>query len=491
MKKIFFGFLAFFVMIICFASVLAMINAGDIQLTSPADAYNTTNNAIPFVFNVTSSSNATDINCSVYLNNSLYGYNESVLNFTSTTIIPTPIPDGVYSWYVNCTDSDETNQSSSRALTIDTTAPTFSNNSTNSTYAGQAVRHSLKWQDNSLSGYIFSFDNGTGNFINDTWVAMTGASNWSNVTKTVNSTAGSVIRWGVYANDSAGNWNESLNYTYITVDGSAPALTLNLPAANAELSDTTVIFNCSATDATGISNISLYGNWTGYWILNETTNLSGKYNSTNFSSKILATNATYQWACYACDTLNNCNFSSSNQTFIIDQAIPTVRFVYPDDGELYTTTGTTQSVTFYYNVTSHDNFGIANCVLYIDGVANETNGSIVENENQSFSKTLTGSSDGEDYEWYVNCSDYAGNYNYSGTSRTVTVQITGSSNSSGSNSGNNNNNTQDNCPPNQMRCSGGNVEQCLNDEWEITQNCSYGCNPVNLTCETLSEVAFS
>ena len=43
-------------------------------------------------------------------------------------------------------------------------APTYSSNSTNSTLAGEPVEHRLKWEDDTaLSGYIFSFCNGTYN----------------------------------------------------------------------------------------------------------------------------------------------------------------------------------------------------------------------------------------------------------------------------------------------------------------------------------------
>jgi len=46
----------------------------------------------------------------------------------------------------------------------DTTPPTYSDNSTNSTLAGTPIEHRLKWNDNSgLSGYIFQFCNGTWN----------------------------------------------------------------------------------------------------------------------------------------------------------------------------------------------------------------------------------------------------------------------------------------------------------------------------------------
>ncbi|MCK4551014.1 MAG: hypothetical protein KAT91_03595, partial [Candidatus Aenigmarchaeota archaeon] len=51
---------------------------------------------------------------------------------------------------------------------------------------------------------------------NDSYVEMTSTGNWSNVTKSVNSTVGSAIRWRVYANDTAGNMNASLIYSFST-----------------------------------------------------------------------------------------------------------------------------------------------------------------------------------------------------------------------------------------------------------------------------------
>jgi hypothetical protein len=46
-------------------------------------------------------------------------------------------------------------------------------------------------------------------WVNDTWTSMTGATNWSNVTKVVNSTVGANIAWCVYANDTSNNWNRT------------------------------------------------------------------------------------------------------------------------------------------------------------------------------------------------------------------------------------------------------------------------------------------
>src|SRR3989344_7139256 len=95
--------------------------------------------------------------------------------------------------------------------------PYWQDNLINSTQAGTLVKHSVNWTDNiGLSGFIFSFDNGTGTFVNDSFVQMTGISSWSNVTKVVNSATGSIIRWRVYANDSSNNWNNTEIFQYTT-----------------------------------------------------------------------------------------------------------------------------------------------------------------------------------------------------------------------------------------------------------------------------------
>jgi len=129
-------------------------------------------------------------------------------NFTS-------LSDGNYDYYAYAIDTEgNANKTGIRIVTVDT-PPTYSLNSTNSTLAGTPVEFRLRWTDNvGLSGYIFSFDNGTGNFANDSWVQFTGT--WSNVTKTISSTVGATIRWKVYANDTSDNWNASDTYSFVT-----------------------------------------------------------------------------------------------------------------------------------------------------------------------------------------------------------------------------------------------------------------------------------
>jgi signal peptidase len=98
----------------------------------------------------------------------------------------------------------------------DMTSPLWLSNSINSTLAGTPIEHSVLWSDESLSGYIFSFDNCEGLLVNDTWISF--ADNWSNVTKTVNSTVNCTINWMVYANDTSNNWNATDLFSYNTTE---------------------------------------------------------------------------------------------------------------------------------------------------------------------------------------------------------------------------------------------------------------------------------
>lgn len=141
------------------------------------------------------------------LSNGTYIINASFAGYTTNSINKT----------IN--GANITNANISLSPTTDVTLPQYSLNQTNSTGAGQSVLFSLYWTDNNaLAGYIFSFDNGTGTFSNNSYAAMTGTGNWSNVTKTVNSTVGSTIRWRVYANDTSGNMNASGVFSFITAN---------------------------------------------------------------------------------------------------------------------------------------------------------------------------------------------------------------------------------------------------------------------------------
>jgi PGF-pre-PGF domain-containing protein len=85
----------------------------------------------------------------------------------------------------------------------------------------------MEWTaGSSISGYIFSFDNCTGSFANETWTELTGITNSTNNTKTINTTSGCTIRWRVHTNDTSGHWNSSMimSFTAVTTDGATCSL---------------------------------------------------------------------------------------------------------------------------------------------------------------------------------------------------------------------------------------------------------------------------
>jgi len=70
------------------------------------------------------------------------------------------------------------------------------------------------WKENEEFGGIISYgyviiETLMDTFVNDSWVPMTGTENWSNVTKSINSTVGIDYAWCVHANDTSGNWNST------------------------------------------------------------------------------------------------------------------------------------------------------------------------------------------------------------------------------------------------------------------------------------------
>ena len=170
--------------------------------------------------------------------------------------------------------------------TADVSSPIYSDNSTNSTIHNTMIKHSLKWQDNiNLSGYIFSFDNGTGSFTNDSWVSMTGTLNWSNITKMVNSTVGSTIRWKVYANDSSNNWNTSETYTYNTTNTLPTQTPVTLTPLPAETTDN-LTCNYVYSDADNDTESGVWFQWYVNGVENITTqNMS--YTITSLDDNII------------------------------------------------------------------------------------------------------------------------------------------------------------------------------------------------------------
>ncbi len=258
--------------------------------------------------------------------------------------------------------------------------PRYSDNSTNSTLKGTNVLHALKWEDGvGLDTYIFSFDNGTGTLVNDSLVDISGTNHWSNVTKGVNHTVGSTIRWQVFANDTYNNWNETPIYTYITI--AMPVITANVSDPATVYTNTDWEINITATDedsATMTGYTQFYMNGTSYStvqeqsINNDTNTLIATLGYANFLKNYNLTAETWVGD-------GTTNTSKTNLTVTVSNSVPT------------TTTPTLSPTIGYRNITE------ITC----------NNATISDTDNDSITWH---------YQWYINDTENATTQTISNTS---------------------------------------------------------------------------
>ncbi|HEA46200.1 MAG TPA: hypothetical protein ENH99_00265 [Candidatus Pacearchaeota archaeon] len=190
-------------------------------------------------------------------------------------------------------------------------SPQWFDNSTNSTVNGTLIEHRVMWtDDNALSGYIFSFDNGTGTFVNDSFVAMSGTEDWSNVSKVVNSTVGSTIRWRVYANDTNSSnpfsVTDIFEYTAAAVelDNTPPTIIIDSPT-NSTFTTNNIDYNITVNEALTNALASVDG------LANMTMTNDSTTHYFNLSSDHLAlSDGGHNITFYVNDTSGNENFST-------------------------------------------------------------------------------------------------------------------------------------------------------------------------------------
>ncbi|MHA2101210.1 MAG: hypothetical protein ACW99A_21300, partial [Candidatus Kariarchaeaceae archaeon] len=309
--------------------------------------------------------------------------------------------------------------------TIADNPPQWFDNTTNSTSAGEAVEHRVYWTDDiTLSGYIFEFDNGTGTFTNDSWVSMPSA-NWSNVTKVVNSTAGSTIRWRVYTNDSINNWNVTDIFQYTTTVDNPPQWYDPSVNDSTPTPPTTVRHNINWTDENALSFAYLEINSTGANCDTSanvsSTTLSGLSQWANLSWQVpdACEDKTIGWRQYVNDSSNQWN-ATDLQAYQVQNVNPIASFgTNPVDNY----NSSSQSITFDLKVS--DNLNVNGLSLYGNWSgtwsANQTNATPINDT--YLNVTVTGIPEGY-HVWGVWGNDTSGNFDFTNTNRTFIVDIT-------------------------------------------------------------------
>lgn len=224
-----------------------------------------------------------------------------------------------FRWY--CKDSSN-NWNATDIQTLTTTdpyAPGYSNIGYNTTNVEEPCKFSCYWHDEiGLAGFIFS-TNITGTWQNETWVALSGTDDWANVTKTLPSTAGLVIGFRWYCNDTANNWGSTPIQTLIVT---APGYPMYSDVSHSStLVASTCIFKTKITDGIALSGfIFSWRNGSNPW-QNETWSdpwsgepVWGWAETTKTLPNDLWT-VSYMW--YANDTTNHWTVSSSYSFTIV------------------------------------------------------------------------------------------------------------------------------------------------------------------------------
>ncbi|TKJ17709.1 hypothetical protein CEE44_04215 [Candidatus Woesearchaeota archaeon B3_Woes] len=272
-------------------------------------------------------------------------------------------------------------------------------NYTNTTNGSMEINVSIIDQINNISSCWFEWNYTTN-------ITMNQSSSGTSVTCYLNKsfTEQGVFDYRVYANDSQNNVNVS-ETRQINVSNAQPNVTINSPIDNYNSSSNTIIFNCTASDALNLTNITLYHNSSG-WTAN-TTNTSGI--NTNYLFTQNFTEGIYIWNCYACDNYNSCSFATSNRTFTIDTTFPYFNPL-PTNQEI------NYSQQFGYDINATDN----NAFTY--SVNDTTNFAI----NQSGYITNNTLLDVITYSLNITINDTAGNEN--STIISITVKLNKTSN---------------------------------------------------------------
>jgi len=193
-------------------------------------------------------------------------------------------------------------------LTDDTTAPTFTDISNQTVEYGTALGYDINATDENAFD-TFSVNDTTNFKINSTGYLENATTldvglYWLNIT----------------INDTAGNENSSLMWVNVT-DTIVPNVTLNSPAANyynGTSEPYNITFNCSATDINNLANLSLYltNSQNSSFTLNQTMNITGTSNSSNWTLGLY--NGNYTWNCLAYDSSGNSNWGNSNRSIAIN-----------------------------------------------------------------------------------------------------------------------------------------------------------------------------
>lgn len=194
-----------------------------------------------------------------------------------------------------------------------------------------------------------------------------------------------------------------------------PISTLSYPS-NDSWTSANEVFECNATDIENLANATLYiWNSDGSLNLTNSTDITGKDNSTNFTHTFTET-ATYYWNCLIFNN-NTVQDWADNFTLNVDIDNPVINLNTPTNNQYINT------ANVYFNYTpTHDSQTLETCELWGNFTGtfslNQSNSSITEGTVNYFNLSL----DDKSYLWNVRCNvSETGNNAFSASNYTFTL----------------------------------------------------------------------
>jgi len=338
-----------------------------VTLVSPVDTANLTSSSVDFISTVTDFSQVENV--SLYLDGIL---NEtSTTGFNGTYTFSKVIAEGEHNWSILAyNDGDHLNQSETRTLNytqppiyIDLLSPTDA-----STFESPTVNVSCNAYKAEGVTQLNLTING---IVNKTVVNTTTGQNLS-IDGNLNFAEGN-YNWSC----SALNLNTSATSTNrtFTVDYADTIFTLFTPINDTTINNYSIDFAFNASNVNEIYNFTLY-------IDDAVSETLTDFSATgNYTINKLLYEGNYTWFIQAFSKVGTIT-NSTKRTLEVLYPTPNITLLSPANDSTFLVS----EVTFIINVSNI--FGIGNVTLYLDGVINETNVSIL-NGNYTFVKNLS------------------------------------------------------------------------------------------------------
>ncbi|MBI4154446.1 S8 family serine peptidase, partial [Candidatus Woesearchaeota archaeon] len=229
-----------------------------------------------------------------------------------------------------------------------------------------------------------------------------------NTTWQVNATGnqGSWEFFGYYETRYQYNVTAKVNISIIEI-----LTTLYLPVNNTYAGASATTFNCTADSGYGLSNLSLYHNINGTFVLNQTINITGSHNSTQLMLE--ASEGTFIWNCLTSDLGGNQFWAAANFTVTIDQTLPTIALTSPLNDSW-------DDLNVSFSFAANDTH-IANCTLYVNTSSSLAFNTTVE---AGISEVNVSGLADANYTWNVICLDKASNQQFNKSNFTVKIDST-------------------------------------------------------------------